>query len=119
MNQTKCPAKIFWETTISSERNPTLSTEYNPIETVPTEPAHSRVCLAQYPPQNMAYAREGLTRDAQAQNTAQASRKTVVRGKSFYLEMVIGNLCRPQEAIIPASRHSEEPCLDWKPGVDD
>jgi hypothetical protein len=83
MNQTKYPAKIFWETTISSERNPTLSTEYNHIETVPTELAHRRERLAQYRPQNMAYAREGLTRDAKAQDTTQASRKTVVRGKSF------------------------------------
>jgi hypothetical protein len=30
--------------------------------------------------------------------------------------MVMYNLFRP---ISPASRHFEEPCLEWKPGVDD
>ena len=77
------PGQIFWETTISSERNPTFSTEYNHIEMVLTELAHGWERLAPLRPQSMAYAREGLTWDAKAQDTTQASRKTVVSGKRF------------------------------------
>jgi hypothetical protein len=77
------PGQIFWETTISSERNPTFSTEYNHIESVLTELAHSWERLAQLRPQSMAYAREGLAWDAKAQDTTQALRKTVTSGKRF------------------------------------
>jgi hypothetical protein len=116
MNQTKCPAKIFWETTISSERNPTLSTEYNHIETVPTELAHRRERLAQYRPQNMAM-RGRPNSGCQSAGHCSSVAKDGCSWQEFYLKMVIGNLCRPQKAVIPASRHFEEPCLEWKPGV--
>jgi hypothetical protein len=118
MKQTKYPAKIFWETTISSERNPTLSTEYNHIETVHRAGSQAGA------PRTVPAARHAVcagrpNSGCQSAGHYSSVAKDGCSWQEFYLKMVTGNLCRPQKAIIPASRHFEEPCLEWKPGVDE